>query len=65
MMNELDARPHRIGQHHFRARFRLRRPDRAVIDLRGITAVRRHAKDYQVSSGLDGSEVAPRAVTVA
>jgi len=44
-MDELDARPHRIGQHPFRARFRLRGRDRAVVDLRGLTTVRRHAED--------------------
>ena len=44
-MDELDARLHRIGQHHFRAKFRLRGRDRPVVDLRGITIVRRHAKE--------------------
>lgn len=44
-MDELDARPHRIGQHHFRARFRLRGRDRAVVDLRGIATVCRHAEE--------------------
>jgi Domain of unknown function (DUF4186) len=43
-MDELDARLHRIGQHPFRAKFRLRGRDRAVVDLRGITTVRRHAE---------------------
>lgn len=44
-MDELDARLHRIGQHHFRAKFRLSGRDRAVVDLRGITTVRRHAEE--------------------
>ncbi|MFI6604811.1 DUF4186 family protein [Nonomuraea sp. NPDC050536] len=44
-MDELDAWLHQIGQHHFRAKFRLRGRDRAVVDLRGITTVRRHAFD--------------------
>jgi len=44
-MDELDARLHRIGQHQFRAKFRLRGRDRAVVDLRGITTVRRHAEE--------------------
>ncbi|MFH5231092.1 DUF4186 domain-containing protein [Antrihabitans spumae] len=44
-MDELDARLQRIGQHHFRAKFRLRGRDRAVVDLRGIATVRKHAED--------------------
>jgi len=44
-MDGLDARLHRIGQHHFRAKFRLRGRDRAVVDLRGIATVRRHAEE--------------------
>ncbi|MFI0482099.1 DUF4186 domain-containing protein [Actinomadura sp. 9N215] len=45
MTDELNARLHRIGQHPFRAKFRLRGRDRAVVDLRGITTVRRHAEE--------------------
>lgn len=45
MMDELDARLRRIGQHHFRATFRLRGRDRAVVDLRGIAIVRKHAQE--------------------
>lgn len=45
MTGELDDRLDRIGQHHFRAKFRLRGRDRAVVDLRGITTVRKHAED--------------------
>ncbi|MFI6041836.1 DUF4186 domain-containing protein [Nocardia sp. NPDC051321] len=45
MTDELDDRLHRIGQHHFRAKFRLRGRDRAVVDLRGIATVRKHAAD--------------------
>ncbi|MFD4369491.1 DUF4186 domain-containing protein [Rhodococcus sp. NPDC058521] len=44
MVDELDARLHRIGQHAFRAKFRLRGRDRAIVDLRGIATVRRHAE---------------------
>ncbi len=44
-MDELDARLQRIGQHRFRAEFRLRDRDRAVVDLRGIATVRRHAEE--------------------
>ncbi|OYO03874.1 DUF4186 domain-containing protein [Enemella evansiae] len=42
-MDELDARLERIGRHHFRARFALRGRDRAVVELRGIDTVRKHA----------------------
>ncbi|MEV6279928.1 DUF4186 domain-containing protein [Nocardia sp. NPDC051832] len=45
MVDELDARLQRIGQHRFRASFRLRGRDRAVVDLRGIAMVRKHAVD--------------------
>ncbi|WP_280215376.1 DUF4186 domain-containing protein [Nocardia cyriacigeorgica] len=44
-MDELDTRLHRIGQHHFRAKFRLRGRDRAIVDLRGLTTVRKHARE--------------------
>ncbi|MEV4127941.1 DUF4186 domain-containing protein [Nocardia sp. NPDC049707] len=44
-MDELDARLQRIGQHHFRAKFRLRGRDRAIVDARGIATVRRHAQE--------------------
>jgi hypothetical protein len=52
-LDELDARLNRIGQHPFRAKFRLRGRDRAVVDLRGIAMVRRHAED------LIGERLAP------
>lgn len=45
MMNELDTRLQRIGQHHFRAKFHLRGRDRAVVDLPGIATVRKHAQE--------------------
>ncbi|MEV7633176.1 DUF4186 domain-containing protein [Microbacterium sp. NPDC089318] len=45
-MDELDARLRRIGQHPFRARFRLTGRDRAIVDLRGIPTVRRHAEQF-------------------
>ncbi|NSC25476.1 DUF4186 domain-containing protein [Streptomyces albus subsp. chlorinus] len=44
-MDDLDARLQRIGQQDFRAKFRLRGRDRAVVDLRGIATVRRHAEE--------------------
>ncbi|MHA7269873.1 DUF4186 domain-containing protein [Arthrobacter sp. HLT1-20] len=44
-MDELDARLHRIGQHHFRAKFRFYGRDRAVVDLRGMATLRRHARE--------------------
>jgi hypothetical protein len=52
-MDELDARLSRIWQQPFRARFRLRGRDRAVVDLRGMGTVRRHAED------LIGKRLAP------
>lgn len=45
MTDELDDRLAQIGRHPFRAKFRLRGRDRAVVDLRGITTIRRHAED--------------------
>lgn len=45
MMDELDARLRRIGQHQFRAKFRLCGRDRAIVDLRGIATVRKHAQE--------------------
>jgi hypothetical protein len=40
----IDARLERITTHHFRARFHLRYGrDRALVELRGMQAVRRHA----------------------
>lgn len=45
MTDDLDALLARIGQHHFRAKFHLRGRDRAVVDLRGMTTVRQHARD--------------------
>lgn len=44
-MDELDALLHRISQHHFRAKFRLHGRDRAMVDLRGIATVRKHAEE--------------------
>jgi Domain of unknown function (DUF4186) len=45
VMDELHERLHRIGQDPFRAKFRLRGRDRAMVDLRGITTIRRHAEE--------------------
>ncbi len=44
-MDELDARLARIGRHPFRAKFRLYGRDRAIVDLRGMAAVRNHAAE--------------------
>ena len=48
-MDGLDARLDRIGQHPFRAKFQLRGRDRALVDLRGMTTVRRHAQELIAS----------------
>lgn len=45
MMDELDARLERMRQHKFRAKMQLRGRDRAVVDLRGIATVRKHAHE--------------------
>lgn len=52
-MTEIDERLARILRHPFRARFRLRGRDRAVVDLRGMDGVRRHAWE------LTGRRLAP------
>jgi hypothetical protein len=54
-MEGLDAGLHRIGQHHFGAKSRLGGRDRAVVDLRGITTVRRHAEEL-VERGMAPAE---------
>jgi hypothetical protein len=42
----IDARLDRLGTHHFRARFHLRYGrDRALVELRGMEVVRRHADE--------------------
>ena len=41
----LDARLARITSHRFRARFHVRGRDRAIVDLRGMPTIRRHAHD--------------------
>lgn len=45
MMDALDARLQRMSQSKFRARMRLRGRDRAIVDLRGIATVRKHAQE--------------------
>lgn len=45
-LDELDARLRRVGQHPFRAKFRLRGRDRAIVDLRGIGTIRKHAETF-------------------
>ncbi|ADG77655.1 DUF4186 domain-containing protein [Tsukamurella paurometabola] len=44
-MDELDARLERIGQHRFRAKFHLYGRDRAVLERRGLAAVRQQARE--------------------
>ena len=41
----LDARIDAIGRHPFRAKFRLRGRERAIVQLRGMSAVRDHAAE--------------------
>ena len=48
-MDALDERLRRIGLHPFRAKFRLHGRDRAVVDLRGMAAVRAHARELIAS----------------
>jgi hypothetical protein len=51
----IDERIDAIGRHPFRARFRLRGRERAIVQLRGMRAVRAHAEE------LFASRVAPAA----
>ncbi len=44
-MDDLDTRLSRIGGHPFRAKFRLRGRDRAIVDLKGLATVRKHAHE--------------------
>jgi Domain of unknown function (DUF4186) len=41
----IDERIEAIGRHPFRARFRLRGRERALVQLRGMPVVRRHAEE--------------------
>jgi hypothetical protein len=41
----IDERIDAIGRHPFRARFRLTGRERAIVQLRGMSAVRAHAKE--------------------
>lgn len=43
--DDLDATLKRIARQPFRARIRLRGRDRAVVDLRGLNTVRKHAAE--------------------
>lgn len=45
MMDALDARLQRMSQSKCRSRIQLRGRDRAVVDLRGIATVRKHAQE--------------------
>jgi uncharacterized protein DUF4186 len=51
----IDDRIEAIGRHPFRAKFRLRGRDRAIVQLRGMSAVRKHAEE------LFAARVAPAA----
>ena len=42
---QIDERIEAIGRHPFRARFRLRGRERALVQLRGMQVVRRHAEE--------------------
>lgn len=44
-MDDLDARLNRISRHPFRAKFRLSGRELAIVDLRGIATMRRHAHE--------------------
>jgi hypothetical protein len=44
-IDAIDRRIDRIGEHHFRAKFKLRGRDRATVLLRGMTTIREHAHD--------------------
>jgi hypothetical protein len=52
-VDQLDARLARITRHRFRARFHVRGRDRAIVDLRGMPTIRKHAED------LIGQRLAP------
>ena len=45
VVDDLDARLRRITRHRFRARFHVRGRDRAIVDLRGMPTIRKHAAD--------------------
>jgi hypothetical protein len=45
MRVSIDERIDAIGRHPFRAKFRLRGRDRALVQLRGMSAVRGHAEE--------------------
>jgi hypothetical protein len=45
-VDELDDRLARITRQRFRARFHVRGRDRAIVDLRGMATIRRHAADF-------------------
>jgi hypothetical protein len=45
-VDELDARLRRITRQPFRARFHVRGRDRAIVDLRGMPTIRKHAEEF-------------------
>ena len=44
-MPTLDDRLDRLATHRFRAKFHLRGRERALVELRGMDAIREHAHD--------------------
>ena len=46
MREDIDDRLEAIGQQRFRARFHLRGRERALVELRGMEAVRVHADEF-------------------
>lgn len=54
-VHEIDQRLADVSRHAFRARFHLRGRDRAIVELRGMHTIRRHAQD------LIGQRLAPAA----
>ena len=45
-MTDIDAKLDAIALHPFRAKFHLRGRERALVELRGMTAIRGHAHDF-------------------
>jgi hypothetical protein len=44
--DDIDERIAGIGRHPFRAKFRLRGRERALVELRGMPVIREHAEDF-------------------
>jgi hypothetical protein len=52
-MDDIDRRLDTITRHRFRAKFHLRGPERAMVELRGAATIRAHARE------LIGNRLAP------